>query len=384
LRKLLACVALVWLAASPVFCQETEPGSGDVNKEAPFGRAVELRGEVERLLKSQSNRERAWGAYLAGRHALKEQVAALLEIVADPSLGEGWEEGIVRQAALDSLIQLEAKVPADALKSLSFYYSDEKVILLSRAPEENSAALLEMFDGELAGENGPRTRWLAVGNLLAETKAQGFAAALLRGLKLEAEITVLDRETNLGYGYGYNGGGGCGCGGRWPQDFPPVGYYTLVAEARRGAIVFAPGKHPVYYLRTLHLGGCGSVGDYYASYVRDFYRVEYLVGLLDTTADELKLDERLSHTIVCKNARECRAQLADVRSRIEQAYGEMINGLVEKSLLDASEAAALPPDITFRLHDARQKKSFPLPQKLKGVKIILEGEDETETDGGAQ
>jgi hypothetical protein len=378
-RKLLVCAALVWLAAANVFCQENE--SGDANKESPFGRAVELRGEVARLLKSQSNRERMWGAYLAGRHGLKEQSPALIEIIADPALGGGWEETIVRQAALDSLIQLKAKVPADALKSLPPQFSDERVILMSRTPEENTPALLETFDGELAGDGGPNTRWLAVGNLLAETKAQGFAAALLRGLKFEVEIIILNPNTDMNYGYGAGCGGGCGSGG-WPEDFPPVGFYVLTAYASRDAVVVAPGKYPVYYLRReRYKDDCGGG---FTSHIRDFYRIEYLADLLDTNADALKLDSRPSYTIVCTNARECRTKLVDVRRGIEQAYAGAVGGLVEKSLLDASDAAALPPDITFRLHDERQKKTFPLPEKLKGVKIIIVGEADTETDGDAQ
>jgi hypothetical protein len=380
-RRLLVCAAFFLLAAFTAFGQENQTEGNSSKDESPFGRASELRGEVARLLKSQSNRERAWGAYLVGQHGLKEQVAALLDTIADPALGGGWEERIVRQAALDSLIRLEAKVPADALRSLTPYFSDEKIILMSRAPEENSAALLETFDGELAGEDGPNTRWLAVGNLLAETKTQGFAAALLRGLKFEADITILDREDN--YGRGYGSGGGCGCGaGGWPENFPPVGFYTLVANASRGAVVVAPGKYPVYYIRTERYGSCGCDG--HTSYVRDFYRVEYLADLLDTTADALKLDAPPSQTIICKDARECRAELVGVRRGIEQAYAGAINSLVERNLLDASDAAALSPDITFRLHDERQRKTFPLPEKLKGVKNIIEGEAETETVGNAQ
>lgn len=377
MRKLLFCVAVVLLATSHAYGQQDDTAGDAAAKDAPpeFGRAGELRGEVARLLKSQSVKERSWGAYLAGQHGLKEQVPALLETLADTSLGDGWPDSVVRQAALDSLIRLGAKVPADALKTLPPGAADEKLILMSRAPEENAAALLEMFDGELAGEDGGDARWLAVGNLLVETRAPGFAAALLRGLKFEADISVLDSETNFGYGYG-GGCGGCGGGaGGWPDDFPPVGFYTLVAGAQRGAVVFAPGKYPVYYVRTERYGDCGC--DDRTDYVRDFYRVEYIAGLLDTTAEQLKLVTRPSHTIVCTDARECRAGLVDVRRGIEQAYAATVSALVEKSFLDASDAAVLRPDITFNLHDERRRKNFPLPEKLKGVKIVVEGEAQT-------
>lgn len=383
MRKLLVCATLLWLAAAPVLGQENQVESDASKSEMPsFVRLGDLRGEAARLLKSQANRERAWGAYLIGRHGLKELTPALIETLADPSLGGGWEEGIVRQAVLDSLIRLEVKVPTDALRSLPPNFADEKIILMSKAAEENGAALLETFDGELAGESGPNVRWLAVGNLLAEAKARGFAASLLRGLKFVADITILDREDSYGRGHRGGCGGGCGSGG-WPEDFPPVGFYSLTARASRGAVVFAPGKYPIYYRRTeRHDGGCGYD---YTSYVRDFYRVEYLADLLGTTADDLKLDARPSHTIICKDARQCRGELVGVRQGIEQSYAVVVGTLVEKNLLDASDAAALPPDITFMLYDERQKKTFPLPEKIKGVKIIVEGsEDEAAPDETAQ
>jgi hypothetical protein len=111
------------------------------------------------------------------------------------------------------------------------------------------------------------------------------------------------------------------------------------------------------------------------SYIRDFHRVEYLADLIGTTADALKLDARPSRTIICTDARQCRSELAGMRRLIEQSYATLIGGLVEKSFLDASESAALPPDITFRLYDERQEKSFALPDKLKGVKIEIEGSE---------
>lgn len=370
MRRLLLCAILLWMAAAPALGQETVvEGNVAKTKTPSLVRLDDLKNDAARLLKSKATRERTWGAYLVGQHDLKELTPALIETLNDASLGDGWDESIVRQAALDSLIRLKAKVPADALKSLPANFPDEKIILMAREPEEHKDALLEMFEGELAGEAGPDARWLAVGNLLAETRAQGFSAALLRGLKIEAEVTIVDRETNLGYGYGSSGG--CGGGeGILHDDLPPVGFYKIFANARRGAVVLAPGRHPVYFLRTERFGG--SSCDNHTPYARDFYRVEYLADLLDTTADALKLDERAFYTIVCKEERECRTKLIGLRRGIEQSYAAMVAGLVEKGLLDASDAAALPPDITFTFHDQRQKRAFPLPKKLKGIKLVIE------------
>lgn len=379
MKKLLCYAALLLLVSPHVFAQDGETDTGGAKDEAAkYGRLDDLKGEAALLLQSPSNRERAWGAYLVGQHGLKEQTPALLEILADQSPGDSRGARIVRQAALDSLIRLEVKVPADALKTLPPDTTDEKIILMSRAPDESSAALLEMFDKGSDADRRADARWLAVGNLLAETKAQGFAALLLKWLKVEADITVLDRASDMGYGYGY--GGGCGGGvDVVTNDFPPVGFYELVADAPRGAVVVAPGKYPVSYLRTVRFygGGC-----YHASapYVRDFYRVEYLAGLLDTTAGDLKLDARPSRTIVCKDARQCLGELTLARREIMESYDGTVTRLVEKNLIEGAQAAAMTPDVTFILYDKRQNKTFPLPERLRGVKIVIEGKEDSPAD----
>src|SRR5688572_12636035 len=213
MRKLLLCVTLLLLTCAKAAAQDTESARLDG-----------LRGEAARLLESQANAERAWGAYLAGRNGLKDLEPALVGTLSDPALADGPEEQIVRQAALDALIRLGAKVPAEHLRALPQNFADEVLILLALAPGENRGALLDSFTA-MAGDSGHDAHWLVAGNLLAETKAPGFAALLLRDLKVEADIAVMD--WNGTYAFGTNGGGGCGCGGSYksPEDFPPVSYY---------------------------------------------------------------------------------------------------------------------------------------------------------------
>jgi hypothetical protein len=369
MRKLLFCVTLLLLTNALARGQ----GAGE-----SYGRLDSLKAEAARLLESQANRERAWGAYLAGRNGLDGLEPALVQTLADPALADGPEEKIVRQAALDALIRLGAKVPSETLRALPPAFSDEVVILLAGAPADNQAALLELF-ASMVGDNGPATHWLAAGNLLAETKAHGFAALLLRDLKVEADIVVLDWEGD--YGFGSNKGGGCGCGffHKLPEGFPPVSYYVLTTEAERDAVVIAPGKHPVFYRRSASpYGGCGSSS---LPRVRDELRVEYLARLLDTSEDGLDFDARFSESVVCKDAKQCRRELAGVRGRIEQSYAALVGRLVEKGHLDGAGDAPAAPPLTFTLHDYRRRKSFPLPDRLKGVTILVEN---TESDAGAE
>jgi len=374
-RKLLVCATLLLLAAAQAFGQENgarasvQEAAADGAKATPsFLRPGDVSEESARLLKSKGNRERAWGAYLAGANGLKGQSAALVELLADPNLGCGWEESLVRQAALDALIRLDAEVPSEKLLPLYQSSPDEVVILLARSPEQNRQALLPLFVAD-----APSARWLAVGNLLAETHAPGFAARLLQELKIEASLYVYEREGGHDYGGG-DGVGGCGCGGgvSREEDFPPVSYYQLTETPSRGATVIAPGRHVVYYTRGPS-ANCGGSSTYDSE--RDRLRVEYLTSLLNTTEEDLRLDARPFREIVCRDARECRRAVAAVRDEIEQSHAALLRRLLEENLLDASEASGLKPDITLDINDSRDANSFPLPDKLRGVKISLSRAD---------
>jgi hypothetical protein len=365
MRKFLVCAALVWLAASHASGQE---GGGDESKGGlpSFVRVGDVGGEAARLLKSKENKERAWGAYLVGLHGLKEQGPLLVELLSDPTLGSGgWEESIVRQAALDSLIRLDAEVAAENLLPLYQSSPAEVIILLARSPQQNQQSLLPLFVEEM-----PTVRWLAVGNLLAETKARGFAARLLRDMKIEASVFVFDRDGP--HDVGGNGGGGCGCGGDsrfWPDGFPPVSHYALTGAAARGVVVAAPGRHPIYYVRGASPESCGGFDCHVE---RDLIRLDYLADLLDTSTDDLKFDARPYREIVCHDARQCRRALATVRDEIERSYSALLGRLLKESLLDPAEASELKPDTTLDLKDFRDKKTFLLPDKLKGVKVSIE------------
>jgi hypothetical protein len=367
MRKLLLSVTLLLLTNAPAAAQGSAAADAD-------GRLDVVRGEAARLLESQANGDRAWGAYLAGHGGLKDLEPALVRTLSDPALADGPEEKIVRRAALDALIRLGARVPAEHLRALPQDFADEVLILLASAPKENRDALLETF-AALAGDSGLDARWLAAGNLLAETEARGFAALLLRDLKVEANVAVVDWHGNNGFGTGGGGGGGCGGSYKGPAGFPPVSYYALTGEVGRGAVVVAPGRRPVFYVRsTSPYVGCG----HSTTVVRDVVRVEYLTELLNTSPD---FDARPSDSVVCTDARQCRGELVGLRTRIEQAYAAMVGLLVEKGHLDAPGDAPASPPISFMLWDERRRRTFPLPDKLKGVTILIHDTEPDEDDG---
>jgi len=287
---------------------------------------------------------------------------------------------VVRQAALDSLIRLDAEVPSDVLLPLYASSPDEVLILLARSPQENQAALLALFT-----DNESPARWFAAGNLLAEMRAPGFAARVLAGLKIRASVYVFDREDHGGFGTGGGCGGGCGFGIDWSPDaeLPPVGYYALDYWASQGATVVARGSHVIYYTRVLYPtqgagGGCG--------FDRDTARVEYLAGLLYTDYDSLGFAAYPHQEVTCEDPAGCRRALAGVRDEVARSYGVLLGRLLADGLLDGAEAAELKPDITLDITDAREKKSFPLPDRLRGAKVSVtafDSEPETTEDPAA-
>ena len=366
MRKLLLCVTLLLLTNASAAGQaiaDTSP--------TPFSPAA----DAERLLKSQVNFDRAWGAYVVGRHGLKEHASLLVGLLEDPNLAAGGLEAtFVRQAALDALIRLDAEVPAETLLALHGLAPDEVIILLARAPHQNHQTLLSLFvDGS------PAANWLAVGNLLAEMRAPGFAARLLAGLKINASVYVYDYEGQRGYGAGANGG--CGCGVEpTPEGFPPVSFYDLTTTVIRGAVVVAPGRHTVYY-RRVPWRGCSN-GPGWTQ--RDDHRVEYVAELLGTTEEELKLEASPFREIVCNEERQCRRSLAAVRDEVVGGYADALTRLLAAELLDPAEAAGLKPDITLQLNDLRDRRPFPLPSNFKGVKVeVFLNEAEPATDAAA-
>ena len=186
----------------------------------PPGMTIEpLEAEAKRLLASSDLRDRSWGAYLAGRFGLKDLVPEVLAVL-DPGwpFGASGERDFLALAALDSLIQLKAKTPVEILLPLYEQTPDAVVILLANDPEGNQAALLS-----LAEKPASYFRWLALSNLLAQTQAPGFAALVLRELRITVNVTVSDGQ--IGGGVGSSFGSGIK-GARFAQfrpGYPPIG-----------------------------------------------------------------------------------------------------------------------------------------------------------------
>src|SRR5262245_40828909 len=211
---------------------------------------AEVKNRVEQLIQSASNRDRAWAAYLIGEYGLKEFAPALIELLNPNSLDPEWETGFIYRAVLDSLIRLGISAPSDSLMPLYERFPNETLIILARSPSEYSEALLS-----IAEQPESEVCWVAACNLLAETKAPGFAAFLLKSVKIKVEIAVSEKGNRMFGSGGSWGSSGCGLSFQIINDFPPTFRYQLTQEPKRDAVVVAPGEHPVFYVRAVFGSG---------------------------------------------------------------------------------------------------------------------------------
>src|SRR5262245_33521720 len=144
---------------------------------------------ISRRLRANDPKSVAWGGYLAGEHRVREAMPHLIATLESPRLrqaGREWKGA--RFAVLDALILLDAQPPADLLVRYYKEHREQVLILLSEPRAGRDDILLK----SLKTESG--ILWYAIAGLLLETKASGFAAALIEDLRLRIDVSVVDGE----------------------------------------------------------------------------------------------------------------------------------------------------------------------------------------------
>jgi hypothetical protein len=332
----------------------------------------QLKSEVDRLFNSMLSKDQAWALYLSGKYGMKEYVPLILDSLQRSSNNSQDEHLFICRVAFDSLIQLEAEIPASELMPLYKKFPDEVMILLARAPKENQQALLAIAkQANPAQEN--RHYWLAACNLLAEIEAKGLAAHLLSEVTINLAVHVTD-QTGGGMGEGLGSAIGCGLGGyRFPEGFPPIALYSLIDEAKSGRVVVAPGVHTIYFQRTVmepgRIGGI-STGSSHQSWHKNDYLLEYFAALLKTTVEGLQFTNKASRWLEWKNSAHYKQMVLIFRTEMERGYNELKSRLIERDLLSASESESLAPKIAMKVYDSRGDKTIKLPQVPGEVKSL--------------
>ncbi len=317
-------------------------------------------------LHSADPRVQAWGAYMVLRDRHTEAIPDLLGMVARfPVVEEIATQSDVDQhdsmlGVLDALIQFGAQVPAGDAQRIYPEFPVQSLILLSRSQEDTAPALLAIFKSE---QHRPAA-WLAAGALLLEHRADGFAAAVIEGMMVHAQVIV----TEPGAGYGSGGSSMCCGGGAAPKPkagWPLLGVYAFGGCGDRlqpGATVLAGGTDPAYYYRQVTVsyqaaGGsvCGCSPD------EDLVRQHYLTTMLSDSAERPPVRAHVSHTIAWQGLDSYRSELAAFIGGQQRIFAELTRRLGEQNLLSDAEAKWIRPRLEVRVSDQRTSRDPALP-----------------------
>ena len=335
--------------------------------------------EVRVLLQADDRASAAWGAYRVGQLKLREAVPDLervLRTLADPKdlpakIGapaadddskESTERLACARAALDALVQLEAKLPADALER---WWSRApqlraQVLILASRDAKASAPFLSRLLAQLLDDD----EWQAVCNLLLTAEPEALARQLAAELHIRIEVLV--HEPGGVYG-SFRSSGGSGIV-RVPERFPPIVEYWIVDHTARGSVTFAPGPDPIGYLRTertahgwfISCGRCAGAG-WDHDFDRNDYRLRCLADVLGTNPEELGLHGTVHIDHGWRDASayldEVGKPIGEVRERLQA----LLDRLAARGLFRADAALPITSRLDVAIDDRREPGAPELP-----------------------
>jgi len=365
-------LVIIALAASDAAMGQTAPSQLD-----PPAILQNMRHESTQVaalwLRSPEPRLQAWGAYLVLRDRLTQLSPDLLalvsshQVVAKSHSSPDSDSHDAMVAVIDTLIQLDIKVPVSELVRLNPEFPTETLILMSRldsndelAEGEVSAALLHVFETEDSRSNA----WLAAGNLLANREAPGFAAIVLRDMVISIEVNVTSPDSMGGIGSGMSC---CGVGlEHEPRSgWPEVGTYTLFdcgTPGRVGATVLAGGKDPAYFVRTVDaLYGYGDAGSCGCSVDRNLVRQHYLESLLNYNDEDIPIKSESQQGIQWHGGAAFVSALQSLVQAERSAFQGIVKELLDKDFLSSEEAGSATPKFEIKIRDMRHEDKTPFP-----------------------
>jgi hypothetical protein len=139
----------------------------------------------------------AWAAYLVLRDRVRAAIPAVRQALARLSTDATIESEIARLELLDTLIQLDVRLPGEELlpHAARGMLRVPALILAAKSPEANSA----YFATRMAAlDKTPDLEWRVCGNLLAAQRDPRFIARCVRQLEFAIDITVRDDKQPMG------------------------------------------------------------------------------------------------------------------------------------------------------------------------------------------
>ena len=323
-------------------------------------------------MRSGDPRLQAWGAYVALRDYHVNLIPEMTAMVNDYEV-TSWPVAEVRRdqhdamlAILDTLIQLDPPISGDESARLYPEFPTQSLILLSRAwisaesLKSSNSFLLEVFRTEHF-----QPAWLAAGNILAERKAEGFAATVLGNMTVHMNLVVTSPHGTIG------GFGSSMCGDSFPgrpedrSAWPEIGTYAL-AEPGAGATLLADGADPAYYKRKVGRVYGNILGGGHCSNVIenswDLLRQHYVARMLGHEQDDPPLKASNYRTIIWENDKAYLAQLRGFVRQQRMKFTEVAGKLRDDHLMTEDEIAGVKPHLEITIVDYREDKTTPLPR----------------------
>jgi hypothetical protein len=270
-------------------------------------------------------------------------------------------------AILDTLIQLEATVPAATLariEKLGYNAQTEELVLLSRLPWNEAESAIHSFYKPGLSSGSEQTRVAA--QLLAQHPPRGFAAELLSTILVTGRIFVHNANSSSGWGSG--SGSSCDCGGSAPManDWPEIGRYSFQDPPRKeqslleNETLFLSAPDPIYMLRTVsrkyYATSCGGF-----SPLNDAIRSHLVGTLLDGNPASPFPEQPVSLHIQFRSRESYRAQVQAFVDEHQQNFNQIATTLTTLNLLTEEERQAATLRINLSLHDFRTQPVEDLP-----------------------
>ncbi len=324
---------------------------------------------IENWLLSDDPRLVAWGAHdvLVSRNV--ELDADLLTLVTEwepldrqdvdgtptPLSAEQENKRDAMAAVLDALIQLDVPVPGDTLRRLATDFPNDVAILLSRmTPEDAGPLALDFYHSP--AEHGYGLQYVSAA-LLAQHPPSGFAADLLGGIKVRADIFVVLPDSPS---FGFGGSGCAACLVRTkPQrrNWPPIGQYSLAKEKTDRSLLLVSGVDPIYATRQesdSYRDPCGGPS------LGPEQRRQLIAGMLNVSGNTIRWNVRPSATIAFQSDEQFRRELLQFIGNEEQKYRQTAIALAHRGLMSDAEVQQSIPNLQIYTNDMRGESAAPI------------------------
>lgn len=305
---------------------------------------------VQEKLSSTEPETSAWGAYQTGRYGLHQYIPQLLELVERENSQPPDRSPLVKKAALDALVLLEAPVSPELLSArMEPKYYPEILILASRRKKENAGTMLRLMD--LCPKDSPD--WWAAAAILSSERPATYAKRLLNGFQIQLTVKVSDsgtpRERGMRTGPGM-------VRARFSSEndgFPPWSGYYFSMSKHENLVSIQEEPIEVYYWRRETKRQPLPRAESFYSYDRRKIVFRCIKELLDKPI--VGLSPQDSVAINCLEAN-CLEKFDAKLNNIRTAYRVLLEELIKQGLLDRDDASSLNPDIQVVVKDRRKNK----------------------------